>query len=489
MTTPSTPPNPQNPATAATAPGAKHLSDSQLAETTEQLERRKKYFLLGPQDAQNLLAVRDAAKSTAAMVIDRFYEHLLAHEESRAHLQGGRHIESLKRVQSKYFAELFDGTYDANYMANRIKVGQTHERIGLGPQWYIGGYSLYLCQLVPIVMGAFPGEPERGMEAVQSLIRLVCFDISVAIDTYINAMNDREAAQLRSFIDALNGFSSNLAQAAGGILGATGNQTGAAQQQATAIAEVTTTLSELRQTSAQALDKAESVITVSNRSIDASKVGAQSVEAAIQGMREIREQVEAIAQKIVSLSEQTQQIGDIITSVNEIAEQSKLLALNAAIEAARAGEHGRGFAVVATEIRSLAEQSKQATARVRKILGDIQTATNSAVVVTENGTKKVEAGVALANRAGESIHQLSRSIEEAAGAARLIANASRQQSSGVQQVTEAMTAINSAMNSTVAGLKQTEEASQRLNDMTQSMQELVESFSKPRHKVVEYKLA
>ena len=126
MTTPPTPSTPQNPATAPSAPSAKHLSDSQLAETTEQLERRKKYFLLGPQDAQNLLAVRDAAKSTAAMVIDRFYEHLLAHEESRAHLQGGRHIESLKRVQSKYFAELFDGTYDANYMANRIKVGQTH---------------------------------------------------------------------------------------------------------------------------------------------------------------------------------------------------------------------------------------------------------------------------------------------------------------------------------------------------------------------------
>ena len=60
--------------------------------------------------------------------------------------------------------------------------------------------------------------------------------------------------------------------------------------------------------------------------------------------------------------------------MNDLADQSNLLAVNAAIEAARAGEQGKGFAVVAQEIKSLAEQSKQATAQVRAILGDIQKA-------------------------------------------------------------------------------------------------------------------
>ncbi|HSN96869.1 MAG TPA: methyl-accepting chemotaxis protein, partial [Candidatus Nanopelagicales bacterium] len=204
---------------------------------------------------------------------------------------------------------------------------------------------------------------------------------------------------------------------------------------------------------------------------------------------EIRSQVETIAEKIVTLSEQTQQIGDIIMSVNEITEQSKLLALNAAIEAARAGDQGRGFAVVAAEIRSLADQSKQATARVRKILGDIQNATNSAVIATEQGTKKVEVGVQLANRAGETIQLLGRSVEGSAGAARLIANASRQQTSGIQQVSDAMTAINQATTSTVSGLRQTEASSKRLSDMTSTMQDLVRTFSQPKAKRPEYKMA
>jgi len=456
---------------------------------SDELERRKNYLLFTAEDEQRLVAIRELATQSAATVVERFYEHLLGNDETRAHFRSKKHIQNIKRTQAQYFSELFEGSYDETYFANRLRVGQTHERIGLGPQWYIGAYCLYMCQLMPVIMNHFREQTDHGIETFQSLIKLICFDIAVAIDTYIDTMAEREAEQVRSFIAALNGFSTSLSGASSGILNATGNQAAAAQQQATAISEVTSTLSELRQTSIQAQEKAESVIAESNRSMDASQAGAKAVEAAIQGMREIREQVEAIAQKIVSLSEQTQQIGDIITSVNEIAEQSKLLALNAAIEAARAGEHGRGFSVVATEIRSLAEQSKQATARVRKILGDIQAATNSAVVVTEKGTKKVEAGVNLANQAGESIHLLGRSIEESAAAARLIANSARQQSQGVQQVSDAMTAINQAMNSNVAGLRQTEDASQRLSEMTESMKALVDSFLKPKAKHTEYKLA
>jgi methyl-accepting chemotaxis protein len=467
----------------------KSESKTLRSDSASELERRMNFLLFTEADAQRLLTIRELASQSAVTVIERFYEHILGNDETRAHFRNKKHIQNVKRTQAQYFSELFNGVYDETYYENRVRVGQTHERIGLGPQWYIGGYSRYLCELIPVILAHFRNDIDCGGAMLQSLVKLICFDIAVAIDTYTDAISEREAEQVRSFVSSLNGFSTSLSTATTGILSTTGTQATAAQQQATAIAEVTSTLSELRQTSVQAQEKAEGVIGESNRSIEASKVGAQSVEVAIQGMREIREQVETIAQKIVSLSEQTQQIGDIISSVNEIAEQSKLLALNAAIEAARAGEHGKGFSVVATEIRSLADQSKQATARVRKILGDIQAATNSAVVATEKGTKTVESGVILANQAGESIHQLGRAIEQSAAAARLIANSARQQNIGVQQVSDAVAAINQAMNSNVVSLRQIEDASQRLNEMTENMKALVESFLKPKAKHTEYKLA
>ena len=78
-----------------------------------------------------------------------------------------------------------------------------------------------------------------------------------------------------------------------------------------------------------------------------------------------------------------------------------------AIEAAKAGEEGKGFSVVAQEVKSLAEQSKAATTQVRGILSDIQKATSSAVLATEQGSKAVEVGVRQSGAAGESIGALS----------------------------------------------------------------------------------
>src|SRR5205807_7876883 len=111
--------------------------------------------------------------------------------------------------------------------------------------------------------------------------------------------------------------------------------------------------------------------------------------------------------KITQLSERTQQIGGITQTVKDLADQSNMLALNAAIEAVRSGEHGKGFAVVAREIRSLADQSIQATNRVREILEDISGAIRSAVQITEAGKQRMESGLVQMKSSGENLRELS----------------------------------------------------------------------------------
>jgi methyl-accepting chemotaxis protein len=451
-------------------------------------ERRKNYLLIEQADLDRLTLLKTVAATHASAHVDRFYDHLLANASTRGHFQSERHIQNVKRTQAKYFSELFDGKCDVEYLRNRYRVGRAHERIGLEPEWYVGAYCIYMNQLFPMILEHYKDNKSLGIATIQSLVKLICFDMGVAIDTYIDAIGQRAATQVEAYVASTTSFAAELEKASSDIMGATASQTTATQEQATGVAEITTTLSELHVMSAQTLEKAQAVIGESDRSIDASRSGSKAVEDAVQGMHEIREQVETIAQKIVTLSEQTQQIGDIIMSVNEITEQSKLLALNAAIEAARAGEQGRGFAVVAAEIRSLADQSKQATARVRKILGDIQNATNSAVIATEQGTKKVEAGVALTNRAGETIEMLGRSVEASAGAARLIANASRQQTSGIQQVSDAMNGINEATKSSVGGMQQTEASAKKLAEMTNHMQALMQQVSRSKQRAPEYRM-
>lgn len=176
------------------------------------------------------------------------------------------------------------------------------------------------------------------------------------------------------------------------------------------------------------------------------------------------------------LSEQSQAIGEIIATVNDLAEQSNLLAVNAAIEAARAGEQGKGFAVVAQEVKSLAEQSKHATAQVRTILGDIQKATSAAVLATEQGNKAVEAGVKQSAEAGESIRLLTDSVTEGAQAAVQIAASSQQQMVGMDQVALAMENIKQASIQNVSGTKQAEAAAESLHELGQKLKQLAEQY-------------
>ena len=248
------------------------------------------------------------------------------------------------------------------------------------------------------------------------------------------------------------------------ILEATARQINMANEQDAVVTETTATVNEVRATVTETAERAQSVAETANLSVTISRSGMEAVAETIEGMDLIRRRVEDIADNILVLSEHTQQIGEIISTVNALADQSRMLALNASVEAARAGEEGKGFAVVAMEVRNLADQNRDATVQVREILGEIQRATNSAVMVTEEGSKGVDNGQMLVNKAGESIRELSKAIEEAALAAMQIAASTRQQTIGMDQLTGAMRTIKHATTETVSSTMMVEASVQRLRE-------------------------
>jgi methyl-accepting chemotaxis protein len=249
-----------------------------------------------------------------------------------------------------------------------------------------------------------------------------------------------------------------------------------ATESASAVSETTTTVEEVRQTTQAASLKAETVKEVAQNASQISQRGKQATDEAVEGMSRIREQMEAIAGSMVGLSERSQDIGQIVASVEDLASQSNLLAVNAAIEAAKAGEQGKGFAVVAQEVKSLAEQSKQATGQVRTILNDIQKATSAAVLATEQGSKAVEAGVLQSAEAGKSIQTLTGSVTQAAQAATQIAASSQQQLIGVDQVASAMESIKQASTQNMDSARQLEGAADGLKTLGQKLKLLIARY-------------
>lgn len=110
------------------------------------------------------------------------------------------------------------------------------------------------------------------------------------------------------------------------------------------------------------------------------------------------------------LKEQTEDISKFVAIVNGISEQTNLLALNASIEAARAGEHGRGFAVVAEEVRKLAEQSKQASQDINKIVSSIVSGTNETVKNIDKSFSNLDQNIQVAENTKEIMKEVVKSM-------------------------------------------------------------------------------
>jgi len=173
----------------------------------------------------------------------------------------------------------------------------------------------------------------------------------------------------------------------------------------------------------------------------------------------LREKVGDIAEQILRLSEQINQIGTISTLASDLANQTNMLALNAAVEAVRVGEHGKGFGVVAAEIRKLADQSKKSAERINGLVTDVQNATNSTVMVTDEGTKTVEKIVSAIINIVMSSQQISLTA--------------KQQAIAIQQVGDAMNALNQGALQTASGINQTKVGTQKLNEAALSLKAIV----------------
>lgn len=115
---------------------------------------------------------------------------------------------------------------------------------------------------------------------------------------------------------------------------------------------------------------------------------------------------------IETLEEKSQHITEIISTITNISSQTNLLALNASIEAARAGEAGRGFAVVAEEIRSLAEQTKEATENIRQLIMEIQSQIDGTVAEIENVAEMFSQESRITGHVRETFDEIAESIAD-----------------------------------------------------------------------------
>jgi methyl-accepting chemotaxis protein len=284
-------------------------------------------------------------------------------------------------------------------------------------------------------------------------------------------------ARLRQLPLALHASATKLSEAGVHLRSANDEQQKSLTRQAAALHEAQVTSEEIKRTSLMAANRADAVLQVARRAEELGQKGEMAVEQSVTGLAEIRRTVDGIQERLVKLAESTTKIGEITETVKDLADQSHLLAVNAAIEAARSGEAGKGFAVVAKEIRGLADQSIQATKRIRGILQEISKGIRDAAMMGEQGVRTIAVGLDQMKASGDSLRELSRISQENSSAARQIAAAVTQQNAGFSQIFVAIGDLSQIMESTLRRLESTQEATGTLVNVSTEVGKMAKQFN------------
>ncbi len=246
-----------------------------------------------------------------------------------------------------------------------------------------------------------------------------------------------------------------------------------ASQQLYAVERTATTMDELGESSRACASQAEAAAFGAKQALALTVGGRQAVDNTLKEMATLKQNVEAIEKQILLLSEQTHRIGNISSLVSDLANQTNMLAINAAIEAWRAGESGKGFAIVATEIRQLADLSKESASNINALVTDIQTAINSTTIVTNEGAETVDIGVKIALKTAEAFAGVAEAIERIVLNSQQISFTAKNQAIAIQDVFQVVNSLNLATQENVSGISEVKVGIKQLNKAAQNLKSAV----------------
>jgi methyl-accepting chemotaxis protein len=427
---------------------------------------RLRFLNIDSTTAEALRDFRPTLEQSVQAVLGKFYDHILRYPELARMFGDEANLARARQAQALHWLGMFEGRFDDGYVERVRRIGKAHERIGLEPRWYIGGYALAMGELMALAVQRYEGQRDKLTACLQAIAKALFLDMDYSISIYIEEGKAHFNRQLNALADAFESSVKGVVQA---VAGSAGDLRGHAQKmttladdataRATAVAAASEEASTNVQTVASAAEELSGSITEISRQVaQSTKISGQAVDEAEKANAQVR-----------ALAETAQKIGDVVKLINAIAGQTNLLALNATIEAARAGEAGKGFAVVASEVKSLANQTAKATGDIAAQVAAIQEATRTAV----EAIKSIGGTIGRINEISTAI---AAAVEEQNAATNEIARNVQQASQGTNEVSANITGVNQAASETGKAAAEVLRAAGLLTQQSDSLGREVDGF-------------
>lgn len=235
------------------------------------------------------------------------------------------------------------------------------------------------------------------------------------------------------------------------------------------LSETTSHLAKVAQLSDQSSRVAGAAAEATNNALVA-------VQGTVQGMDQLRDSISDMEKRFKRLGERSQEISTAVQLINAISERTHVLALNASMQAATAGEAGRGFAVVAEEVQRLSDSSRQATATISQLVGNIQAETNETLFTVNRLIGSVVRQSELAQHAGTQMNQTQQTTQQLVNLVRQIAQFSEQQTALATSLQQSVLDINAGTEQTSSAIAAQSASTQALAQSSQQLAQTVSLF-------------
>lgn len=250
-----------------------------------------------------------------------------------------------------------------------------------------------------------------------------------------------------------------------------------AESQAEATSALAATVEQFSVSIQSISESAELVRGTSQRSLEGSREGVNSLEKLRDEFDRVKSAFDAINASVINFVLSAKSISNLTREVKDIADQTNLLALNAAIEAARAGEMGRGFAVVADEVRKLAEKSSLTAGDIDKVTSSLEQQSKTVDTALTNGNSSLSSGHDFLLRVSQVLGETQRTISEASRGVGDISSAVNEQSRASHDIARNLEKIATMTENTSHTVAESAAAADQLADSAQALERAVGRFS------------
>ncbi|MPZ46152.1 MAG: methyl-accepting chemotaxis protein [Betaproteobacteria bacterium] len=286
--------------------------------------------------------------------------------------------------------------------------------------------------------------------------------------------------ELRRLVAGMNAAATRLAEACAEAQTNSGELLNASQRQSQEIATTSASLAAVTASVMQVSDRAAESTRVAGVSLAAAAEGSGSVRRSVAGMESIRSQMQQTAKRIKRLGESSQEIGEIVDLISDITQRTEVLAVNAAIQANAGSSTGRSFGPVAEEVQRLAARSAQAAQQLNAVVKAIQADTQDATSAMERSTERVVEQTGLAYAAGEALARIEQVSRELARLIAAISLATREQRDASERIHAAMRDILRITELTTDGTRRSADRSAQLAGLARELKQSVAGFKVSR---------